>query len=201
MNEHLETDIIQGKGKAYGAEFMVKKQSGSLTGWISYTYSRVLLKTDSKFEEERINNGEYFPASYDKPHDLKIVANAKLSRRFNMTANFAYNTGRPITYPVAFFTFNNASHVYYSNRNEFRIPDFVRLDMAATVNGNLKVKKLNHSSFTFTVYNVFGRKNPYSIFFKTENGEVQGYQMSIFARPIYMLTYNFRILGNATGDF
>ncbi len=201
MNEHLETDIIQGNGKAYGAEFMIKKQSGSLTGWISYTYSRVLLKTDSEFEEEKINNGEYFPASYDKPHDLKVVANAKLSRRFNMTANFAYNTGRPITYPVAFFTFNNTSHVYYSNRNEFRIPDYMRLDLSATVNGNLKAQKLNHSSFTATVYNILGRKNPYSIFFKTENGKVQGYQMSIFARPIFMITYNFRIMGNATGDF
>ena len=201
MNEHLETDIIQGKGKAYGAEFMIKKQSGDLTGWISYTYSRVLLKTDSDFEEERINNGEYFPASYDKPHDLKVVANAKFSRRLNMTANFAYNTGRPITYPVAFFTFNNASHIYYSNRNEFRIPDYVRLDLAATINGNLKAKKLNHSSFTATIYNVFGKKNPYSIFFKSENGVVNGYQMSIFARPIFMITYNFRILGNASGDF
>jgi hypothetical protein len=201
MNEHLETDIIQGRGKAYGAEFMVKKQSGNLTGWVSYTYSRVLLKTDSEFEEERINNGEFFPASYDKPHDLKIVANAKLSRRFNVTANYAYNTGRPITYPVAFFTFNNASHIYYSNRNEFRIPDYMRLDLAATLNGNLKAQKLVHSSLTFTVYNVFGRKNPYSIFFKTENGQVNGYQMSIFARQIYMVTYNFRILGNATGDF
>ena len=201
MNEHLETDIIQGRGKAYGAEFMVKKQSGSLTGWISYTYSRVLLKTDSEFEEERINNGQFFPASYDKPHDLKIVANARLSRRFNVTANYTYNTGRPITYPVAFFTFNNASHIYYSNRNEFRIPDYIRLDLATTLHGNLKARKLMHPSLTFTVYNVLGRKNPYSIFFKTENGQVNGYQMSIFARQIYMVTFNFKILGNATDDF
>jgi len=201
MNDHLETDIIQGNGKAYGAEFMIKKQSGSLTGWISYTYSRVFLRTDSEFGEEQINNGDYFPANYDKPHDLKLVANAKLSRRFNVSSNFTYNTGRPITYPVAFFSFNNASYVYYSKRNEFRVPDYIRLDLAATINGNLKAEKLNHSSFTFTVYNALGRKNPYSIFFKTEEGEVKGYQMSIFARPIFMVTYNFRILGNATGDF
>jgi hypothetical protein len=186
MNEHLETDILPGRGKAYGAEFMVKKQSGSLTGWISYTYSRVLLKTDSEFEEERINNGQFFPASYDKPHDLKIVANARLSRRFNVTANY---------------TFNNASHIYYSNRNEFRIPDYIRLDLATTLHGNLKARKLMHPSLTFTVYNVLGRKNPYSIFFKTENGQVNGYQMSIFARQIYMVTFNFKILGNATDDF
>jgi hypothetical protein len=77
----------------------------------------------------------------------------------------------------------------------------MRLDLAATINGNLKVKKLNHSSFTFTVYNVLGRRNPYSIFFKVEDGTVKGYQMSIFGQPIFMVTYNFRILGNASTDF
>jgi hypothetical protein len=201
MNDHLETDIINGKGKAYGIEFMVKKQLGMLTGWMSYTYSRVLLKVDGKFEEEKVNGGKYFPANYDKPHDVKFVANVKLLRRFNFTTNFVYNTGRPITYPVAYFNFNNINRVFYSERNEFRIPDYIRLDFAATINGNLKAKKLNHSSFTFTVYNALGRRNPYSIFFKSEEGVVKGYQMSIFGQPIFMVTYNFRILGNATNDF
>ena len=201
MNDHLETDIINGNGKAYGIEMMVKKQRGMLTGWISYTYSRVLLKVDGKFEEEKVNGGNYFPANYDKPHDLKFVANARLFRRLNLTSNFVYNTGRPITYPVAYYNFMNVNRVFYSERNEFRIPDYMRLDFAATLNGNLKAKKLNHSSFTFTVYNALGRKNPYSIFFKAEDGVVNGYQMSIFGQPIFMLTYNFRILGNASTDF
>jgi hypothetical protein len=201
MNEHLETDIINGIGKAYGIELLMKKQAGSITGWISYTYSRTLLRINGQYEVEKVNGGEYFPADYDKPHDLKLVVNSKFSRRFNMTADFMYSTGRPITYPVAFFEFNNGSHVYYSNRNEYRVPDYVRLDLAATLNGNLKAKKLNHSSLTFTVYNVLGRKNPYSIFFRTEEGMIQGYQMTIFSQPIFMLSYNFRILGNATGDF
>jgi hypothetical protein len=201
MNDHLETDILNGNGKAYGIEFMVKKQLGMLTGWISYTYSRVLLKVDGKYEEEKINNGNYFPANYDKPNDLKFVANMKFFRRLNFTTNFVYNTGRPITYPVAYYDFLNVDRVFYSERNEFRIPDYMRLDFAATINGNLKAKKLNHSSFTFTVYNALGRKNPYSIFFKDENGVVKGYQMSIFGQPIFMVTYNFRILGNASTDF
>ena len=201
MNDHLETDIINGNGKAYGIELMIKKQSGMLTGWISYTYSRVLLKVNGRFEEEKVNNGQYFPANYDKPNDLKFVANAKFFRRFNFTTNFVYSTGRPITYPVAYYNFLNVNRVFYSERNEFRIPDYMRLDLAATINGNLKAKKLNHSSFTFTVYNVLGRRNPYSIFFKVEDGAVKGYQMSIFGQPIIMLTYNFRILGNASTDF
>lgn len=201
MNPALEADIINGDGKAYGVEVMLKKQSGSLTGWVSYTWSRVFLKVDGQFEEEKVNRGNYFPANYDKPHDLKIVLNAKASRRFNLTSNFVYSTGRPITYPVAFYNFYNSSHVYYSKRNDYRIPYYMRLDLAATVNGNLQAKKLNHSSFTFTVYNVLGRKNPYSIYFKNENGMIKGYQMTIFAQPIFMLTYNFRIFGNAEGDF
>jgi len=201
MNEHLETDILNGNGKAYGIELMLKKQAGPLTGWISYTYSRTLLKVDGRFEDEKINGGTYFPANYDKPHDFKFVANAKLSRRMNFTSNFAYSTGRPITFPVAFYEFNNTNNVYYSNKNEYRIPDYIRLDLSLTLNGNLRVKKLNHSSLSATVFNVLGRKNPYSIFFKNEDGEVKGYQMTIFAQPIFMVTYNFRLFGNATGDF
>ncbi len=200
MNDHLETDVISGDGKAYGVELMVRKQTGMLTGWVSYTYSRVLLKVDGRFENEKINGGNYFPASYDKPHDIKLVTNYRLSRRFSFTSNFVYNTGRPITFPVAFYQFNNSYNVYYSNRNAYRIPDYSRLDLSATINGNLKAEKLNHSSLTFTVYNVFGRRNPYSIFFKNEDGEVKGYQMTIFGQPIFMLTYNFRLFGNAVGD-
>ena len=110
MNEHLETDVINGDGKAYGIELMVKKQAGTLTGWISYTYSRVLLKVDSPYESEKVNGGKYFPANYDKPHDLKVVTNARLSRRFNVSSIFVYNTGRPITFPVAFYDFSNTSY-------------------------------------------------------------------------------------------
>jgi hypothetical protein len=201
MNEHLETDILSGIGKAYGVELMLKKQSGILTGWISYTYSRSFIKVDGEFEEEKINGGEYFPANFDKPHDLKVVGNLRLIRRLNLTSNLTYSTGRPITYPVAFYNFYNVTRVFYSERNEFRIPDYFRLDFSATLNGNLKAKKLNHSSLTFTCYNVLGRKNPYSIFFKVEDGKVNGYQMSIFGKPIFLLTYNFRIRGNASTDF
>ena len=201
MNNTLETDILIGKGKAYGVEFMVNKKAGMITGWISYTYSRTLWKVDGQTETEKLNGGEYFPANFDKPHDLKLVTNSRLARRLNFTTNFAYSTGRPITYPVAFFKFNNTTRIYYSNRNEYRIPDYIRLDLSMTVNGNLRKRKLNHSSLTATVFNVLGRKNPYSIFFKNEGGEIKGYRMTIFAQPFFMVTYNFRIMGNAKDDF
>jgi hypothetical protein len=201
MNDHLETDIISSNGKAYGIELMFRKEAGAVTGWISYTWSRALLRTSGEYPGETVNGGAWFPADYDKPHDLKMVANAKVTRRFNFTANFNYSTGRPITFPVAFFVFNNSDNVYYSQRNAYRMPDYIRLDMAVTLNGNLKARKLNHSSLTFSVYNVLGRKNPYSIYFRNEGGTIKGYQLTIFGQPVMMLTYNFRIMGNASGDF
>ncbi len=201
MNDHLETDILSGIGKAYGVEFMIRKQTGDLTGWISYTYARSFVKVDSPFQEDRINNGKYFPANFDEPNDLKIVSNLKLTRRLNFTSNLTYNTGRPITFPVGYYDFYNMSRIFYSDRNAYRIPDYLRLDFSATLNGNLKIRKLIHSSLNFTVYNVLGRKNPYSIFFKAEDGVANAYKMSIFGRPIIMLTYNFRIRGNASTDY
>jgi hypothetical protein len=201
MNEHIETVILNGTGKAYGIEFMVKKNNGSVTGWLAYSYARIFHKVDGEYDEEIINDGNYFPAVYDRPHDLKLVINAKLSRRFNLTSNFVYTTGRPITYPVGYFQYGGVDRFYYSERNEFRVPDYIRLDLAATYNGNLLSRKLLHSSFTFAVYNVLGRRNPYSIYFRQEEGEVNGYKMSIFGNPIFTITYNFKILGNASDDF
>ncbi|MPQ45940.1 TonB-dependent receptor plug domain-containing protein [Marinifilum sp. N1E240] len=201
MNEHLETDVLNGKGKAYGLELMFQKKRGKLTGWVNYTYSKILHKIDSEFDEEKVNDGDYFPANYDKPHDFKFVANYKLGRRMNVSTNFSYSTGRPFTAPVAYYNFAGTDKVHYSDRNSMRMPDYVRLDIAATINGNLKAKKLNHSSWTIAVYNVLGRQNAYNIFFRTEGEKVNGYKMSIFGKPIVTVTYNFKLFGNAKDDF
>lgn len=201
MNDHLETDFLNGKGKAYGVEMMLKRKTGKLTGWVNYTYSRILHQLNSEFPEDQVNNGEYFPSNYDKPHELKLASNFKVSRRLNMSMNFNYSTGRPYTAPVAYYQFNNGYRVDYSDRNKFRMDDYIRLDLAATVNGNLIKKKMNHSSLTFSVYNVLGRSNPYSIYFRTNGQKVSGYKMSIFDQPIFTLTYNFNIMGNASDDF
>ena len=201
MNEHLETDILNGKGKAYGVELMLQKKKGKLTGWINYSYSRILHKIDGNFAEERVNNGNYFSANYDKPHDFKLVTNYKASRRFNFSANYTFSTGRPFTPPIAYYNFSGSDKVYYADRNSMRMPNYSRLDIAATLNGNLVAKKINHSSWTFAVFNLLGRKNAYNIFFRTEDGKVNGYKMSIFGRPIFTITYNFKLFGNAKDDF
>ena len=99
LNDHIETEIINGKGKSYGAEFSLKKPGGRINGRIDYTYSRTLIRSVSDFPEEMINDGEYFPANYDKPHSLNILANLKASRRLILSTTLYYSTGRPITYP------------------------------------------------------------------------------------------------------
>ena len=192
LNENVETQILQGDGKAYGVEFLLKKKSGDLNGWLSYTYSRSLYRFDSEFSEERINNGDFFPSNFDKPHDVSVITNYRFTRRYSISANFVYQTGRPITYPIGTFRFNNADFVAFSDRNKFRIPDFYRLDLGLNIEGNHKKNKLAHSFVTISVYNVLGRNNPYSVFFVTDDGEVKALQSSIFSIPIPSITYNFK---------
>ncbi len=124
-----------------------------------------------------------------KPHVLNFIGNYRFSHRFSISANVNYSTGRPITLPIALFNLGGSERVYYSQRNEYRIPDYFRTDFSMNIEGNHKIKKLAHSSWSIGVYNVTGRKNPYSVYFTSENGHVQGYKLSIFgsAIPFYHL--------------
>ncbi len=192
LNEQIETDLLNGLNKSYGVELLLKKSSGRLNGWISYTYSRSFNKVEGEFPGESINEGEYFPSNFDKPHSLNVIANYKFNRRINISSSFVYSTGRPITFPVARYELGNSERLFYSNRNEFRIPDYIRLDVSLQLEGNHKVKKLAHSSWSFSVYNLLGRNNVYSIYFVAEEGQVQGYKLSVFGSAIPTITYNFQ---------
>ncbi|MFN8207692.1 MAG: TonB-dependent receptor [Bacteroidales bacterium] len=192
MNEQIETEILNCRGKSYGIEFMARKSTGKLNGWGSYTYSRILEKTNSSFTEEQINNNNWFPASYDKPHSASLVLNYQFSRRVSISTDVVYSTGRPITYPVARYTFRGNTFVHYSNRNEFRIPDYFRWDASINLDGNLRITQFAHSFWSLSVYNITGRDNVYSIYFISKGTRTQGYKLSIFARPIVSVTYNFR---------
>lgn len=192
LNEAIETEVIQGEGKAYGVEFLVRKNEGRFNGWLGYSYARSFIKLDGQFAEERVNNGDYFPTNFDRPHDFSLVTNYKFTRRFSLSANFVYQTGRPVTYPVGTYTYQGTEYAFYSDRNKFRIPDYYRLDLSFNVEGNHKLKKLAHSFWNISVYNVLGRNNPYSVFFVTEQGEIKALKSSIFAIPIPTITYNFK---------
>lgn len=190
LNEYIETEVLQGDGKSYGVEFLIRKKQGRLNGWLSYTYSRSFLKFNSQFSEETINRGEFFPANFDKPHDFNLIANYKLTKRFSLSANATYQTGKPVTYPVGKYVAQGIEYVLYSDRNKFRIPDYYRVDLGINIEGNHKKNKIGHSFWNISVYNLLGRNNPNSIFFVTEEGKVKGYQSSIFSRPIPTITYN-----------
>jgi hypothetical protein len=192
LNQNIETQLLQGEGKAYGIEFLIKKSIGRLNGWIGYTYSRTFIKLDSKFNEEKVNNGKFFAANFDKPHDVSAVLNYRFTKRYSLSTNFVYQTGRPITYPIGKYVFGDAEYTLYSDRNKFRIPDYYRLDIGINIEGNHKIKKLAHSFWNISVYNVLGRNNPYSIYFVTENGRVKAYKTSIFSIPVPTITYNFK---------
>ncbi|TQD37675.1 TonB-dependent receptor [Haloflavibacter putidus] len=192
LNENLETELLQGEGKAYGVEFLIKKTSGKFNGWLGYTYSRSKIKLDGAYQEQRVNNGNFFPTNYDKPHDFSLVLNYKLTKRFSFSANAVYQTGRPITYPVGKFQYGNIEYVTYSDRNAFRIPDYYRLDLGVNIEANHRKGKLAHGFWNISVYNVLGRNNPYNIYFVTEDGKVKGYKSSIFSIPIPTVTYNFK---------
>jgi hypothetical protein len=192
LNNNIETESVQGEGKAYGAEFLIKKSTGKLNGWIGYTYSRSLIKLDGDTADKIINNGKYFASNFDKPHDFNLIANYKFTKRYSASLNFVYQTGRPVTIPTGTYTVGGAEYTLYSKRNEFRVPDYYRVDIGLNIEGNHKIKKPFHSFWNISIYNLLGRNNPYSIFFVTDDGRIKGYKTSIFANPIPTITYNFK---------
>jgi hypothetical protein len=192
MNHHIETDVINTKGKAYGAEVLIKKATGKFNGWLSYTYSRILLRQNDPNAGEIINKGEFYPASYDKPHDFTVITNYRINQRFSMSMNANYSTGRPITVPIGRYYYANSYRTYYDKRNGHRIPDYFRMDFSMNIDGNHKVKQLTHNSWTIGVYNLTARRNPYSVYYVSENGSINGYRLSIFGSAIPFVTYNIR---------
>jgi len=192
MNHHIETDVIETKGRAYGVEVMLKRSLGRLNGWLSYTYSRTELSQNDPRVPDPVNGGNWYPAPYDKPHDLKLVGNYKFTHRFSFSMNLDYSTGRPITMPVGTYHYAGGWRLMYGDRNEHRIPDYFRLDISLNIEPSHKLTLLTHSSFTIGVYNVTGRKNPYSVFFRSEGNTVNSYMLSIFGSPIPYVTYNIK---------
>lgn len=198
-SEPLETQILQGKQDSHGVEFMLKKNTNRLTGWVSYTYSRSTILIDGLFDEERINNGNPFPSNFDRPHSFNLVSNYRISRRLSFSSNVVYTTGRPVTLPIAAYKSEDGQYLLYSDRNEYRLPDYFRIDLSINLEGNLKFKKVAHSYWMLNVYNATGRHNAYSVFYEVEDGQVLGYQLSIFAQPIVTLSWNFKF-GNYNAE-
>ena len=192
MNDQLETDLLTGVGRSYGAELYVAKNRGRLTGWLSYTYARTLRQVAGPTADQRINQGRWYPSNFDKPHDFTVVGNYQFTRRMRLGFNFTYSTGRPVTLPQGTYQIESQSIAHFSARNQYRVDDYHRLDISFSVDGNLKKKKKWDSSWTFALYNFYGRNNPYSVFFRNDSGgTLNAYRLAVLGRPFPSVTYNF----------
>ena len=192
MNHHLETDVLNTKGRAYGVELMLKKTAGKLNGWMSYTYSRTQLKQDDERIPLPVNRGDWYSADFDKPHEFKFIGNYKFTHRFSLSLNCEYTTGRPVTLPVSKYVYADKEYVYYSDRNKYRVPDYFRMDVSFNIEPSHHLTILTHSTISFGVYNATSRKNVHSVYYQYEDGQIKGYKLAIFGVPIPYLSYNLK---------
>ncbi|MEM1134963.1 MAG: TonB-dependent receptor [Bacteroidota bacterium] len=196
LTENIETELLTGNGRAYGAEFMLEKKRGKLNGWFSYTLSRVERQVKGNTPQSSINNGKYYLSDYDKTHDLSLVLSYVASKRWQLNMNFLYATGRPATYPDARYEFEGVILPNYSSRNNERLPDYHRLDFSATLKNRIRPNRSWRSSWTFSIYNVYARKNVFSIFFRPDDDRsntlnTKAKQLSILGTVFPAVTYNF----------
>ena len=187
VNQVVESQLVYGSGRAYGIEFFLKKKYGRFNGWVGYTLSR----TEEKFAA--INNGNYFPATQDRTHDISVVGIYQLNKRWSFSSDFIYGTGNAVTFPTGKYNIGGLTTFSYSERNGYRMPSTNRLDIGATLEG--KQHKKYHSSWTFGIYNVYAHRNPYIINFqdsKTVPNTTEAQEISIFATRIPSVTWNFK---------
>lgn len=190
MNPSLEAGLSQGKGMAYGVELFLKKNTGRFNGWLSYTYSRSLRKFDTQTTGNiTINEGKYYPSAFDQPHIFNVILNYRLGKRTYLSTNFNYSTGRPITIPISKFSYDvYLSVLNYSQRNEYRIPDYHRLDVSLTIKDKPGKNRRFKDEWVFSVFNLYGRKNTYSITF---NRYGTANKLSVLGSVFPSITYNF----------
>lgn len=191
LNDYLSADLLNGFGRSYGLEFYFQKKTGRLTGWVSYTWSKSERKVIGAYPEETINNGEWYPANYDIPNSLSVVGEYKISPFVKFSSIFTYNTGRPVTYPAAKFVYNGQDIAYYDQRNNFRAPNYHRLDASLTFSFKSK-QKLLQGDWVLSVYNIYNRKNAFSVFFDDlPNNPPQAYKLSVLGVAFPSISYNF----------
>jgi hypothetical protein len=193
LNEYLEGELRKGKGYAYGLELMLRKSSGDFSGWVSYTYSRSFRKV------ETVNYNEWYRSPADRPHSLNVVLSYDATKRINLSASWTYSTGTPVTYPEGRFAVpagafgTNTTYLpLYGRRNTYRMPDYHRLDLAATF--ELRKRGRYSHDLNVSLYNAYARHNPWYIGFRQEENQPE----NLYAEAMYLfsvvpsVTYNFK---------
>jgi hypothetical protein len=192
LNRHLETELLTGVGRAYGGEIFIRRLKGKWTGWISYTYSQTEVKISSKGGSESINSGQWYPSNYNKPHTFNLVLDRRLRGNGAFSIILSYNSGRPLTAIESSYIVGGTVVPVYSERNKYQLPDYLRVDLSFTI-GNV-VNKID-DSLVFSIYNLFGRDNAYSIFYQRPGMNSltpKPYKLSVLGAPLPSLTYNFK---------
>ncbi|MEM7372765.1 MAG: TonB-dependent receptor [Bacteroidota bacterium] len=193
LNNHIETDLISGTGRAYGGEVYVRRKVGRWTGWISYAYSRSEIQLAHDDPDLQINSGDWYPTSYDQPHNLNIVGKRQLDKKSFFSFHFTYRTGRPITGLISTYTLNNSAIPHFSERNQYRIPDYIRLDLSVLLALRTKPDKSFDSNISLSIYNLFARKNAFSVFYRRPNRVVvpKAYKLAVLGSAFPSIIYNF----------
>lgn len=193
-NDAIEQVILNGKMRSYGLEFMFKKNSGKLNGWLSYTLSKSEQQTPGRTTEETgINNGKWYTTSFDKTHDVSLNASYDLNEKWSFNSNLIYQSGQPTNYPIGQFEYKNLSIPIYSDRNSQRLPSYHRLDISATLTPRKNKNRKLQAQWIFGIYNLYNRKNAASIAFSRneDTGNNEALRTSIFG-VVPSVTYNFK---------
>ncbi len=186
VNELVEGDLLFGKGRAYGAEFLVRKMAGRFTGWAGYTLSR------TERSIAGINNGDPYPARQDRTHDISIVGMYEVSKRVSVSGLWTYQTGNAVTVPSGKYVLDGDVIFAYTARNSSRLPAYHRMDLSVTLNKRAEAR--HEGSWVFSLYNVYGRMNPFSVSFETDPNDpsrTRTVQTSLF-RWVPSIAYNFK---------
>ncbi len=192
-NKNIETEIRRGTGWSYGLELFVKKNTGKFTGWVSYTWSK------TEFNIPDINEGRTYYASYDRRHNFNLVGSYDINERWNISGNWVFGSGRPLTMPVQKYQHGNNYPVYIPERNNYRIAPYHRFDISATLYRKQKEGRKNQSSWNFSVYNLYSRKNPFTVFTRDEQDK-DGNSLNNGRKEVAML-YLFTIIPSVTYNF
>lgn len=188
FTEPIESQLVQGQGRAYGIEFLLRKTKGRLSGWLSYTLSR------SQRKAEGINNGEWYAFRYDRRHYATAVVTYDVNERVSIGTNFIFASGEAVTVPIGFYEINGKTVPHYSDRNSFRLANYHRMDLSVTLYRKKKPGKhyKNESNWVFSIYNVYARKNWFTLAFRPDENEENSVFRTYLFRIVPSVTYNFK---------
>jgi hypothetical protein len=191
LNRYIEGDLLAGIGRAYGAEFYVKKTRGRFNGWISYTLARTERRV------EGVNRGQWFPTRFDRAHNLALVGFYELNHRWSFSTGITFSTGTPATFPTNRLAIQGyvIPHNAFESRNNYRIPNYFRADISATLQGKRKEGRKNQDFWTFSIYNLTARRNPFSIYFQQNPdnfAQTQAIRYSVIGTLVPAVSYNFK---------